>query len=339
VGAEAAKLRLKNLIAAARDELTLSPPDADALLAPAEAFLDDEAAWHDVAQGLAIYLSPTHRHVLRVPGPVVELGLVADRFAVAPVLHAVLPDATFHVLTLSRNHTHLFVGDRFTLRSLRVPDLPDSLSDALWYESHENLLNRHGGAHIGSGRPTSTIHGGSASDERKDQFDRYVRKVDDAVVAALSGSKAPLVVAAVDRELAAYAAASRYPHLMPDGIVGNPEHTKLTDLHAAAWALVEKGLLAHDAAACDRFCEFAGTGQTDTDPAAIAELAQQGGIDTLFVAPGARAYDGAVELVNVAASETYRTRGTVVALDDLGVLVPAGATPPIVAALVRPGHR
>ncbi len=350
VGAKAAKLQLKNLLASARDEVStqLRPHQADALLQTAEDILEDEEFWHDVAGGLAIYLAPGFTLVGRVPGEVQDTSLVADRFAIAPILHAVLPDVPFHVLAISRNHTHVFTGDRFTLTATKVPHLPDSLDDALWYESHDNLLNHHGGMHLGSGGLASTTHGTtSASDERKDQFDRYFRKVDDAVCAALSAAGAPLVIAAVDREITGYTALSRYRNVLTPGIEGSPDRTSIGELHAAAWAIVADDLDRRREERSSRYRELAGTGSTSTDPLYIAEFAATGGIETLFVAHGARSWvhtgagapgAGDRELVNDAVTDTLRNGGSVEPFDDLASLVSPGSEVPTVAALLRAGR-
>lgn len=349
IGAQGAKLELKNLLSAARDELSTvqSPHETDALLQPAEDILADGEFWHDVADGLAIYLAPHATFVRHVPGEVVDISLVADRFAVAPILHAILPDVPFHVLAISRNHTHVFTGDRFTLKATRVPHLPDSLDDALWYEAHDNLLNHHGGSHIGSGGRTATTYGPSASDERKEQFDRYFRKVDDAIVAALSTSGAPLVIAAIDREITGYTALSRYPNVLRTGIVGSPDRTSIAELHEAAWAIVAEDLDRPRIALGERYREFAGTGATSVEPRHIADLAADGGVDTLFLARGARAWAnvgsaeplaGDREYVNDAVTDTLANGGTVEPFEDLSTLVAAGEDMPIVAALLRHGR-
>ncbi len=222
-GAEAARLGLKNLVAAARDELDQQMPSlaVQALLEPVETMLADEAVWHELGEGLACFLAPDLPGglVATVPRPAAPRWSVADRFVLTPLLGGYFPDACFHVLALSRNHTQVFTGDRHSFRPVHVPDLPDGVEDALWYESTDNLLNRHAGGRVDAGgRPMSVVHGGAASDTRKEQFDRYARAVDDAIVAALGGSRLPLVVAAVEREIAAYHEATRYPDVVTGGV-------------------------------------------------------------------------------------------------------------------------
>lgn len=345
VGAEVAKLELKNLLAAARDLVAadMRPHDTDALLLPVEEALEDVNPWHDLAGGLAFYLTPGSAQMFRVPGPVDSLGLVADRFAIAPVLHAILPDTAFHVLAISRNHCALYSGDRSGLERTHADALPDSLAAALWYESHENVLNRHSSS---SGGRTSTISGGSASDERKDQIDRYMRKIDDAVIAALGSSAAPLVLAAVERDVSAYRSATRHPRAIVGSVVGSPDRTSASELHAGAWPLVLAHLREGLVLLSDRYRELAGTGRTVTDPGRIAALAAEGGVETLFVGRDARAWTsggdgqraGDHELVNDAVVDTYRTGGTVQPCDDLAMLAAPGEDVPIIAATTRAGH-
>lgn len=354
-GADAGKLGLKNLVAAARDELhgRIGSLQVDELLAPVEAILVEDSFWHELGEGLACFLAPDlpGGRIARVPRPTGAFSYVGDRFAVTPLLPGFLPDAGFHLLALSRNHTHVFRGDRHSITAVRVPDLPDGLEDALWFEGHDNLLNRHAGSRMDSGgRPTAVVHGVSASDTRKEQFDRYARLVDDAVVAALGQSRLPLVVAAVERELATYREVSRYPDVVAGGIPGSPDRTALGDLHAAAWALVERRLAADDRAARERFAARSGSGSTETDPVRLAELAATGGLDTVFVVAGAHCWVGTDgtrhetraagdrDLVNEIVTDALRSSATVFPAADLHDLVTVGAEVPMVAALVRPGR-
>ena len=97
----------------------------------------------------------------------------------------------------------------------------------------------------------------------------------------------------------------------------------------------------------ERYREFAGTGATSGDPRHIAELAADGGVDTLFLARGARAWAtvgsaepqaGDREYVNDAVTDTLANGGTVEPFEDLSTLVAAGENMPIVAALLRHGR-
>ena len=89
-GADAGKLGLKNLVAAARDELhgRIGSLQVDELLAPVEAILVEDSFWHDLGEGLACFLAPDlpGGRIARVPRPAGAFSYVGDRFAVTPLL-------------------------------------------------------------------------------------------------------------------------------------------------------------------------------------------------------------------------------------------------------------
>jgi hypothetical protein len=326
-GAKQARLQLKNLIAGARDEVRTHTGalQTDELLAPAEEILADDRFWRDTAQGLAIYLADGIVKVRRVPGKTDAVGLVADRFAITPTLAALVPDTQFRVLALSINHAHVFLGDRHNFIAMRVPDLPDGLEDALWFDKQDNLLNRHGGMHFGSGgRPTSIVHGSNSQrDENLERHSHYFRVLDDALIAEFGQSETPLIVAAVEREIAGFVQHSKLNNVMKLGIVGNPEELTLHELHSQAWALVEPLLERKTRTAEDWFYELDGTGRTTCDPVVLAAAAAGGGVDTLFVvgdprvwSPDGRAVSiehriGDRDLINEAVTDTLTYGGEV----------------------------
>ncbi len=349
-GAKEGRLRLKNLLASARDEVRARTGalQTDELLAPAEEILEDDKFWRDVSQGLAIYLAKDVVKVRRVPGETSTVGLVADRFAITPTLPALIPDTQFRVLALSLNHAHVFLGDRHNLSAIRVPDLPDGLDDALWFESSDNLLNRHGGMRFGSGgRLTSTVHGSnSQNDEDLQRHAHYFRLLDDALVTEFGAHPMPLVVAAVEREIAGFVSHSKLTNVLKAGIVGNPDETSLLELHAAAWAAVEPFLQQQLVAAQQRYNEFAGTGRTSNDPMTLAAAAAGGFVETLFVDPDATVWSkdgssisterlpGDRELVNEAVTDTWVKGGDVWPVSPGWVHQGSSAA---MAGILRPG--
>ena len=233
------------------------------------------------------------------------------------------------MLSISRNHAKIHRGTRSTFELFHVPGLPDSLDDALWYERHENLLNAHAGPSFGNAGQTGTIHGGSTpSDEQKEQFDRYFKKVDHPVVAALQGQRAPLVIAAVEREVAGYRGLSEYQHIAKAAVVGNPDRLERSELHHDSWEAVEPELAAARHQLLDRFDRLAGTGKTSDDITQIETAAASGLVDLLFLAPGLDEAD--LARVNSLVVATLRTGGELI--PELPDRVAPGTT---MAALLR----
>jgi hypothetical protein len=68
---------------------------------------------------------------------------------------------------------------------------------------------------------------------------QWFRTIDKEVGGLLSDAQSPLVLAGVDTLFPLYKEVNTHPHLMEEGIPGNPEGMKTEDLHQQAWAIVE----------------------------------------------------------------------------------------------------
>jgi len=73
-------------------------------------------------------------------------------------------------------------------------------------------------------------------------LEQFLLRVDKGLAELLAPRDRPMVVAAVERELAMYRKVSDHPHLAKTGVEGNPEHVAPEDLHAKALAILEPTL-------------------------------------------------------------------------------------------------
>lgn len=305
------RLDLKNLVAQARGEVArqLRPHQTDALLAPAEKLLDDGSPWPHGGGGIGFYLAPGHSTVVHVPSVLAPRVMVGERFDVVPLLPVLMPDAEFHVLAMSRKHLKLYRATKHSIEEVHLADLPKSLEDALWYERHDRV----GTTPVGYGGPSSP-------DERKDMYPRYFQHIDRVLEPALFASGAPLVLAAVEREVSGYRAVSRHPRLSKQVIVGNPELLTASALHERAWEAVQADLQHGHDNVLDRFNELTGTTQRSVDVNEILAAASVGRVETLLLpttigsGPHPQPFFAGVadDLVNHAAVDTLTHRGHVV---------------------------
>ncbi|MFO7497196.1 MAG: hypothetical protein R6X05_16340, partial [Desulfobacterales bacterium] len=90
----------------------------------------------------------------------------------------------------------------------------------------------------------------------------------------------------VDTLFPLYREVNTYPHLMEEGISGNPEGMSPEELHRKAWTIVEPVFKKDRETALDRYRQLAGTGQTTTDIVEAIRAAHHGRIEVLFVAVG-----------------------------------------------------
>jgi hypothetical protein len=237
-------IRLKNCIAEAvarAEERGMSRDRATARLRPVAALLDDAPYWQHQDEGLAVFASADGLREHRLPHAVAEEVVVGERFCVRPLLPAVTSGGRFFVLALSRNQVRLVQCTPTGARELDQRDVPASLRDAIGYDFEQRTLQFHGaGAHGARGaHGRTTFHGqGGAPDDGKGELERFLRLVDDGVVRLLGHGGAPLAVAGVAYETAAYRRLSRYGGLVRDDLDGNPDRLGARELRELAWPKV-----------------------------------------------------------------------------------------------------
>jgi hypothetical protein len=126
--AQADRIELKNLAAAASEQLEAAGADQRAVAEISDGLKDlvkDDAFWATQAHSLAVFASPARLQTFRLPNRLTSEVEVADRFYVKPLLRAVtFPQAAF-VLALSAGAVRLVEvmreGAPFVVD---VPDLP-----------------------------------------------------------------------------------------------------------------------------------------------------------------------------------------------------------------------
>jgi hypothetical protein len=117
---------------------------------------------------------------------------------------------------------------------------------------------------------------------------QFCHAIDGALYEKLKNQKAPLVVAGVEYLHPIYQEGNTYPHLVEQGITGNPEILKPEELHDEAWQIVEPLFHKKEQEAMERYQELAGadTGKASNDIKEIIPAAYFQRIDSLFVPVG-----------------------------------------------------
>ncbi len=327
--------RWKNLVREAEERLTAAGvrrgAEADDLLRPARDLLVDAAFWLNVSEGLVVFLSPEGSHHYRLPIPFTQQLIVGDRFHVKPLLPLLTGDGRFYVLALSQKKVRLLAGTRHTVGEIDLQDVPASYQEALRYEEAD--LARTGHAHRAAGG-TATVqeavpHGhGTAVESNKEDLEVFCQRVAGGVERLLHDEEAPLVLAGVDYLLAIYRKANNFRNLLPGAVEGNPDLLSPQQLHDRAWAVVEPYFQQEQKRLTALYRQYAGTGRTTDDLAAILSAASEGTLQFLLVAPGQqrwgtfdpatktvqvhdKAEPGDEDLLNLAVVHTLSHKGTV----------------------------
>ncbi|MCG6134935.1 MAG: hypothetical protein MET45_09760 [Nostoc sp. LLA-1] len=345
-------IRFKNLLREAEEQLIatgMRPQDARDLLKPAQK-LDEYDFWQHQSDGLAIFISGDVFSYYCVPLDFAELVVVSDRFHFKPLLPLLTGDGQFYILALSQNQVRLFQGSRYSVSEMELGDVPQSIAEALKYDDTEKSLQFHTGTSQGGGGSdrSAIFHGqGSGNEEQKDDLLRYFQKVNGGLYELLNNQRFPLVVAGVDYLLPIYKQANTYPHLMDEGITGNPEELQAEELQQQAWNIVQPYFDQGQHEAMERYQEMAGTGQTASNITEAVSAAYYQRVDSLFVPVGQQKWGhfdpetgrvevhpqqeaGDEDLMDLAAVHTLLNGGTVYAVEPEQV---PGAAP--LAAVLR----
>jgi Bacterial archaeo-eukaryotic release factor family 3 len=96
----------------------------------------------------------------------------------------------------------------------------------------------------------------------------------------------PLLLAGVDYLLPIYAEVSKYSNLMGQGITGNPEQLRAEELQERAWPIMEPHFQKAQETAATKYKEMLSKGLASHDIKEIIAAAEQGRVDSLFVAMG-----------------------------------------------------
>jgi hypothetical protein len=290
---EQGPIRFRNLLREAHEQLLakgLRAAKVGEILKKPQRLLQDKGFWQRQSDGLAVFFSSDAIHHFRLPLAFEELVVISKRFLVKPLLPILTSDGLFHVLALSQNQVRLLEGTRHTVDEVALEGLLQSLAEAFPEAPAEKQLLFHSGTPTGAGKRAAVFYGREISNVNKDRLLRWFRMIDKNLHSLLSDSRSPLVLAGVDYLFPLYREVNTYPHLMDEGIPGNPEGLRPEELHGPAWALVEPIFRQSREAAAAHFRQLAGTGQTTTDVREALTAAHHGRVDVLFLPVGVQVW-------------------------------------------------
>ena len=294
-------IRYKNLLQEVEKRLLakgMRTPDVSSLLEPARAVLQDENYWRHMSDGLALFLTADELHSYRLPLAFEELVVIGDRFHIKPLLPFFANDGHFYILALSLNQVRLLEGTRHSVDEINPESLPESMAESLQFSQFQKQLQ----VRSGGGTEGAMFHGHDPSDEEKKHILRWCHMIDDSLRVLLAGEESPLVLAGVESLLSIYQEANAYPHLLEQGIPGNPEELSPAELHTRAWRLVEPVFRQAEDQARAQFQQLVSAGRTTTFLQEALQAAGQGRVELAFVALGEQTwgtYDADSQVIHV----------------------------------------
>lgn len=340
---EGDRLHLKNQLTAVEALLAdegHGRAEVQELLAPAWALMEDTAAWQEMADGLALFLTADGLQTYRLPMELPRLTTVGERFVLSPLM-PLLNDETYLALTVSQKQVRVLEGNRLSVRELDLQGVPASFHDV--FEEDELVRAEKAPRPAPSGSPggASAVYYGSGVFDNVHQKEvvEFFREVADGVQQALNDRREPMVLVGLTEWMSSFRDVNRYPHLTDEGVERNPDDLTAHDLHEATWPIIEHRLRAREETVLERFGQQrAHDGAVDTASETL-EAAQQGRVDTLLLdleSCWSNGNGGEVvrlggdsphvcERLDEAASATLRFGGQVLVCDELPDRLRVGA--------------
>lgn len=283
------QIRLKNLLREAEEKLVaggMRLQDAKALLEKAQGLAGNVPFWRKQSDGFALFLSPETFGFYCLPAAFEKLVVVSNRFHLKPLLPLLGVEERFYILALSQNNLRLIEGTAQGAREIDLETIPRNLNEALQYDEPEKQIRFHTGKSVGGQRATMTAGHTATRNDAKENMSQYSRVIDKGLRNLLREERVPLVLAGVDYLFPIYREANTYPHLMGEGIPGNPEGMSTEQLHRQALAIVKPYFRKAENDALSQYRQSSGTGLTSNDIGEIVPAAYHGRIGMLFFATG-----------------------------------------------------
>ncbi len=330
-------IRYKNLLQEAEQSLKnlgLKPRQVEAFLAPAQDLLVHTYNWRHQYDGLAVFTNGEDFHEFRLPYPVDKQMILAGSYYIKPLLPLFTTTGHYYILALSQQEVRLFEGTQHNIGQIELPEgVPTNLDDFLKLDDPQSRLQFHTGTSQG-GLRDGMYHGHAYTDkEKKALVERYISRVETTVSKFLNEHPAPLVLAGVDYLLPMYRNVSDYWNIIPEGIIGSPEHLDTADLRNKAWPLVEPHFRTEVTTAIAKYQQEVVNRKATDILQDILIGAHAGRIDRLLLASNAKIWGNFdtttgevthqsarkqsqedIELIDLAAVKTLGTGGTVYAL-------------------------
>lgn len=272
VEVEPSRIELGNLADLAAQQLHDGGIDKRAIAAVVlqlDDLLDDPALWAMLANSLAVFVTPERIRTFRLPSRIGSLVEVSDRFHLKPLLRSVtFPNAAF-LLALSQGSARLLeISPDLPTWEVKVEGMPRDAASAVGKSS---LADRATQGRL------------QGSEGQKVRMAQYARLVDGAIRPLLAGMDLPLILAAPAPLDAIFRSVNTYPHLVEEGIRGNPDATADAELAEAARPILDRLYAADLAAVRSRFDALVSRGRAAADIVDVARAATFGAVDTVLV--------------------------------------------------------
>lgn len=304
------KTHLKNQLQEIEDRLKAEKgfdwKEAENILAPAYALLDDEEFWMHNSDMLAIFLYGGNMEYFQMPLEIAQAQhFIGSKPMLLPMIPELSDDGHYYLLLLNLENLHLYEATRNSIREIVDDEVAASFTEDEESEDRQKTMQVRSG---GSGG--SQFHGQSESsdEERKKRILKFFQKVNNNLVPLLNKNPLPLYLAGVEYLIPIYREANDYAYLKEEHITGAFNHNDMMVLHAKSWEIAAPYFEKERLERKDSFGLYLSRDLAiHNDKLKLIKAALTGGVDTLLVDSDHHhlwgTYDEATHTIDVSESQ------------------------------------
>ena len=187
-------------------------------------------------KSIAVFRSANRFQIVSLTETVDSRAVVGSSFYIRPLLKDLATPKSFYLLALSQNDVRLLHCTHESCDEVEWPRDTAASFDAYMdtakpdhNDSNETSAGPSSGHSKGIVGTTSTIR-----ETKPEYLAHFFRQIDRAVHQLLRENNEPLVLAAVDYEVAQYRSLNTYPHLCDEAVHGAPNGLRSGEMHARA---------------------------------------------------------------------------------------------------------
>lgn len=239
-------IRYKTLLKQLREHLHTGFPeaDADSLMQPFEALLDERDFWAHPTDGMAVFGAEGTFKRYSLNRSVPERAVAGVHPYLAPLLRIVQSADSYQVLCLSRDKVRMFEGNRDTINQVQLAEeVPLNQVEALGADlTAGDQSGRPDGFGPAGSRGDPLMHGaGGLGKQHEIDLDRerFFRALDRPITEYHSKpSGLPLVLIGLPENQAVFREVSHNQQLVEQGIEIDPATLSTADLRKQSWEIM-----------------------------------------------------------------------------------------------------
>jgi hypothetical protein len=266
-----------------------------------------------------------------------EFVTVGNCFQIRPLLGLLSHEQRWYLLALSQKHVRLFDCTHARASDIQLPvKMPRSLEAWLNNRIPDHVLDNRSSAGHGDGSMKGVVFGTNADHEKHPEYlAHFFKEVEQSVHAVVNNKDIPLVLAAVEQEVAIYRRVNTYPRLMQQAIHGSPDGLTARELHRRAVEILGQTFSAPLIKARTELEDYRGTHLASFNLLEILRRAYEGRVSRLMLRQDAEqrgvwdeetqqlqtgvGFGREEDLLNLAALATLSHRGEAFGLEASGM--------------------